>query len=179
MIAASILGHRKQGDRYREIIEKCMDDWDASFAAERVAAGQAGDEQVGDLVGELFAKIYERDPTLQEAQESIALTKTYMQTLGSQGAIAKLIETLILSSELVYRSEFGQGMADEHGRRMMSPRDASYALAYALTDSSPDKELVAAVKGGRLSTREVFSGNQVLSKTFFARSASIWGPINV
>ncbi|MBC8290297.1 MAG: DUF1588 domain-containing protein [Planctomycetes bacterium] len=77
-----------------------------------------------------------------------------MKTLGNQAAIAKLIETLILSSELVYRNEFGQGPADEHGRRMMSPRDASYALAFAITDSSPDEELVAAVKEGRLSTRE-------------------------
>ena len=37
---------------------------------------------------------------------------------------------------------------------MMSPRDASYALAYALTDSSPDKELVKAAEAGKLNTRE-------------------------
>ena len=154
VITASILKHRKQGDRYSQIIEKCMADWEASFKAERVAAGQADEQQIGDLVDELFAKIYEREPTEQESQENIALTKTYMQTLSNQQAIAKLIETLILSSEFVYRYEFGQGPADEHGRRMMSPRDASYALAYALTDSSPDEELVAAVKEGRLSTRE-------------------------
>ena len=153
-INASIQKHRKKNDRYKQIIEKCMNDWAASFKAERVAAGQAGEKQFNDLVDELFAKIYEREPTEQEAQENIALTKTYMKTLGNQEAIAKLIETLILSSELVYRSEFGQGSADAHGRRMMSPRDASYALAYALTDSTPDAALVAAAKEGRLSTRQ-------------------------
>ena len=36
----------------------------------------------------------------------------------------------------------------------MSPRDASYALAYALTDSSPDEELAKAAREGRLNTRE-------------------------
>lgn len=154
VINASIRKHREQDDRYSQIIEKCMTDWDAFFKAERVAAGQADEGQIADLVVELFAKIYERKPSGQETQENVALTKAYMQTLSNQEAIAKLIETLILSSEVVYRSEFGQGPADEHGRRMMSPRDASYALAYALTDSSPDEELVAAVKGDRLSTRE-------------------------
>lgn len=153
-ITAGIKKHRKKGDRYKQIIEKCLVDWEASFKAERVAAGQAGEQQVSDLVDELFAKIYERVPSKQEAKENIALTKTYMETLSNQEAITKLVETLILSSEVVYRHEFGQGPVDDHGRRMMSPRDASYALAYALTDSSPDDELVAAVKEGRLNTRE-------------------------
>ena len=154
VIKASILKHRKQGDRYSHIVKKCMDDWEESFKAERVAAGTSGESLIGDLVAELFARIYEREPTEQETQENIALTKTYMKTLGNQAAIAKLIETLVLSSELVYRHEFGQGPAGEHGRRLMSPRDASYALAYAINDSSPDEELVAAVMEGRLNTCE-------------------------
>ena len=33
-------------------------------------------------------------------------------------------------------------------------RNASYALAYALTDSSPDSELAKAAREGRLKTRE-------------------------
>ena len=31
IITASILKHRKKGDRYRQIIDKCMNDWDQSF----------------------------------------------------------------------------------------------------------------------------------------------------
>ena len=154
IIETAIRKHRKQDDRYSQIIQKCMADWDASFQAERTAAGQAGKKQIAELVDELFLKILEREPTAQEAQENMALAENYMQSLSNQQAIAKLIETLILSSELAYRSEFGQGPADKHGRRMMSPRDASYALAYALTDSAPDQELVAAVKDGRLNTRD-------------------------
>jgi hypothetical protein len=154
VINASIQKHRKQGDRYRQMIEKCIAGWKAAFRAERVAAGQADDQQLGDLVDELFARIYEREPTEQESRENIVLIRSYMRTLSNQEAIAKLIEALLLSSELVYRSEFGEAPANKHGRRMMSPRDASYALANAVTDSSPDAELVAAVKEGRLSTRE-------------------------
>jgi mono/diheme cytochrome c family protein len=154
IITVSILKHRKKGDCYRQIIDKCMNDWDQSFKGERFATGQADEGQVADLVDELFAKILERKPTEQETQKSIALTNAFMKSLGNQQAIAKLIESLILSSEVFYRSEFGQGPADKYGRRMMSPRDASYALAYALTDSRPDKELVAAVNNGKLSTKE-------------------------
>lgn len=129
LINSVILKLRKQDDLYSQIIEKCMGDWEASLKAERIAAGQAGEEQITELVAELFSRIYERKPTEQESHENIAMTKAYMKTLGNQQAIAKLVETLILSSEFVNRFEFGQSPADENGRRMMSPRDASYAIA--------------------------------------------------
>ena len=103
---------------------------------------------------QLYAKIYQRKPTQTEVENNISMLKSFMGKLGQQAAIAKLIESMILNTEFAYRYEFGQTEADEHGRRMMSPRDASYALAYALTDSSPDAELVKAVQEGRLSTRE-------------------------
>ena len=154
VITASILKHRKKGDRYQQIIDKCMVGWEESFQKQRVAAGQLGDGLVGDLVDEMYAKILERKPTEREAEDTLALTSTYMKTLGNQKAIAKLIETLVLSSEFVYRDEFGHGQMDEYARKMLSPRDASYALAYALTDSSPDDELVAAVERGDLRSRE-------------------------
>ncbi|MCG8584908.1 MAG: DUF1588 domain-containing protein, partial [Pirellulales bacterium] len=48
----------------------------------------------------------------------------------------------------------GTGEPDQYGRRMLSPRDASYAIAYALTDQSPDRQLIEAAESGRLNTRE-------------------------
>jgi hypothetical protein len=154
VINSAIENHRKKGDSYRRIIDKCMAQWTRTFEAERIASGDVGEGRVAELVDEMFIKIIERKPTEQEAKDVIALTSVYMKTLGNQQAMAKLIETLVLSSEFVYRFEFGQGQMDDHGRRMMSPRDASYALAYALTDSSPDDALVAAVNRGELRTRE-------------------------
>ena len=56
----------------------------------------------------------------------------YTEKLGRRKAVQKLIQTFLLSTEFVYRNEFGIDEPDEHGRRMMAPRDASYALAYAL-----------------------------------------------
>lgn len=80
--------------------------------------------------------------------------KSYILQLGNEQAFSKLIETFMLRSDFVYRSEFGAGQADEHGRKMLSPYDASYSIAYALTDSSPDAQLVEAANSGRLNTRE-------------------------
>lgn len=163
-INRSILKHRKKGDRYGQIIEKCLADWEAAFKEERNQADSATDGRshvasvnsvhVADLVDELFATILERKPSPLEKKDYIALTQKYMQSLNSQPAIAKLVETIILSSEVVYRKEFGDGPADKHGCRMMSPRDASYALAFALTDSSPDEELAGAAINGKLNSRE-------------------------
>jgi mono/diheme cytochrome c family protein len=153
-IAETIKKHRKKGDTYQDIIDTCMTDWEASLKNERDAMPDSDEAFLPDLVAQLFERIFERKPTEAEVESNISMLESFMDKLGRQDAIAKLIESMILSTEFVYRYEYGQGEADAHGRRMMSPRDASYALAYALTDSSPDAELVQAVAEGRLSTRE-------------------------
>jgi hypothetical protein len=154
VIQASIMKHREKGDHYARIIDKCMAEWDQDFAQQRTAAGPPSNELLSVLIEQLLAQILERSPDAAEVDEYLALTKSYVQKLGNLRAIQKLIQTLILSSEFVYRQEFGGGETAEHGRRMLSPRDASYAIAYALTDQSPDEELAQAVETGKLSTRE-------------------------
>lgn len=154
VITDTIKKHRKKGDRYQEIIKKCMADWEAQFESERKAAGDTDEILLEQLIIELFARIFERSPNDEELAENVKLQRLYMGKLEKEQAIAKLIESLVLSTEFAYRSEFGQGQPDAHGRRMLSPRDASYALAYALTDSSPDDELKKAAAEGSLHTRE-------------------------
>ena len=43
---------------------------------------------------------------------------------------------------------------DQAGRKMLSPRELSYAIAYALSDRNPDAQLVKAVADGKLNTKE-------------------------
>lgn len=149
-----ILKHRVKGDTYNAIISKCVNEWTLMLRSERSKTSPINDALLGDLVNQLYQGIFEREPTEAERAEHKAIVKANMEKLGYQTGIEKLIQTLILNTEFVYRNEFGQGQADEFGRKMLSPRDASYAIAYALTDSSPDKELVAAAKSGKLQTRE-------------------------
>ena len=154
LIQASIRKHRKQGDRYSEIVEKSLADWDRQFTQERIDLGPPSDELYAELINELFVQILERSPDTAEAGGYLALVKGYTDKLGLRKSVQKLIQTIMLPSEFAYRQEFGAGQPDEHGRRMLSPRDASYAIAYALTDQSPDAELVEAANTGRLNTRE-------------------------
>ena len=153
-IHQSLQQHRKKGDRYVNVIEKCIAQWRSQFEQARVEAGPPDHVTVDDLVNQLFLKVYRRSPGESEAAEYASLAHSYFQRLGNVGAINKLIQTLILRSEFVYRQEFGTGNPDVHGRRMLSPRDASYAIAYALTDSSPDEELSKAADEGRLATKQ-------------------------
>ncbi len=152
-INAAIGKHHEPGDRFNTVIGRCMDQWQQEFHQQRIEAGPPTPELLASLVEQLFEKILERSPTAKEIDQYVSLMQSYVSGMGNQRAIEKLIQTLILQSEFVYRYEFGQGEADEHGRKMMSPRDASYAIAYALTDSSPDPQLVDAARNNRLNTR--------------------------
>jgi hypothetical protein len=153
VIRSALQKHRKAGDTYTAIIAKCMAEWNDEFRRDREKTN-VSEASYTILVDQAFAKIIEREPTPQEKAEYLDFLKSYVPKVGAEKAIERLLQTLILRTDFVYRYEFGQGPTDSHGRRMLSPRDASYALAYALTDSSPDAELQKAVKSGRLQTRE-------------------------
>ncbi len=154
VIARTIKKHRKQGDRHVQIIEKCLADWKADWQAQRESSGGTDETLMTAFIMELYSQIFERNPTDSELAENIEQFKLYASKLDRQKAVAKLVESHVLSTEFAYRNEFGEGEPDEHGRRMMSPRNASYALAYALTDASPDEILVKATEEGRLNSRE-------------------------
>ncbi|MDX1679461.1 MAG: DUF1588 domain-containing protein [Akkermansiaceae bacterium] len=153
VVVEALKRHRKSGDTFQDVIDQCVAGWNSEYAQWREQQGQPSDEQIAALVDELFMLILERSPRELETTEYRELTAGYFASLERGPAIQKLMQTVMLNTDFVYRSEFGTGKADEHGRRMMSPRDASYALAYALTDSSPDPELAKAAAAGRLNTR--------------------------
>ena len=153
VIAETIREQRKPGDRYQDVVDKAVSAWETGFEKERIAAGPPSDAQLDALIREIVMLIHEREPGTDEAMRYRTIAQRYADKLGRRDLITSMIQTAILSSEFVYRSEFGAGAPDEHGRRMLSPRDASYALAYALTDVSPDEELAKAAADGRLNTR--------------------------
>ncbi|MFT5123734.1 MAG: hypothetical protein ACI9TH_004000 [Kiritimatiellia bacterium] len=153
IVTASIRKHRQKGDLYKDVINACMTEWELAFKQQRLDAGPPSDALLAALVDQVFVQVLERSPSKEEAGEFLDLSKSYVAKLGNLKGIQKLIQTLILTSEFVYRPEFGVGEADASGRRMLSPRDASYAIAYALTDQSPDALLVEAAQNGRLNSK--------------------------
>ena len=154
VITKAIKKNRKPGDRHVQIIEKCLSGWQAEFKTARESTTGEDNNLFANFVIELYQQILERQPTDSELDENIGQFKLYLSKLERQKAIAKLVESLVLSTEFAYRNEFGQGEADEYGRRLMSPRNASYALAYALTDDGPDEALTKAAQEGKLESRK-------------------------
>lgn len=154
VVTSTLKKYRSKGMPYNSLIAKCMAHWDEEFEKIRENSNAVSEELCSEMLNQLYKIIYERSPTKEEVIEQTQLLRSYIARVGVNGAISKLTQTLILSTEFVCRNEYGVGAADQHGRKMLSPRDASYAIAYALTDSSPDEELVKAAREGKLQTRE-------------------------
>lgn len=152
VVSATVRKIRTKGMTYNALQKACIDDWKAGFEKALEESSPLEGKLLSDIIAQLYDKIFEREPGQSELDENRALLLSYSSKMGVDGAITKLTQTLLLSSEFINRNEYGVGQADGYGRRMMSPRDASYAIAYALTDSSPDEQLAKAAREGKLST---------------------------
>lgn len=117
--------------------------------------GPASNELLDKAVVRGFQLLLRREPTPEElARYSRGFLKRGIEIAGPRDALESLLTALILKPEFIYRQELGLGKELGDGRRMLSPREISHALAYALTDSPPDGDLIKAVEAGRLTSKE-------------------------
>lgn len=98
--------------------------------------------------------VLQRNASEKERQSHLALLKESIALGGNTEGLRQMLVSVLLKSEFMYRHEFGAGKTDEDGRLALSPREASYAIAYALTDYNPDDTLMKAAQEGRLATKE-------------------------
>ena len=101
-----------------------------------------------------FDCVLQRKASDQELEKYLPLLQSTIAIGGNTEGLRQMLVAVLLESEFLYRLEFGAGDADESGRKKLSPREASYAIAYALTDQNPDNQLVVAANAGRLNTKE-------------------------
>ncbi len=111
------------------------------------------DEQITAAVIYQFSIVLDRQPSPIEMADCKALTVKAIGEVGNAEGLRRMLVAVLLQSDFLYRSEFGEGKVDKHGRKKLSPTEASYALAYALTERSPDETLVKAARDGRLKTK--------------------------
>lgn len=114
------------------------------------------DEEMIAAIQAQFDCVLQREATGAELTEYMSLFESSIELGGNAEGLRQMLISVLLKSEFLYRLEFGAGEPDEDGRRMLSPREAAYAIAYAIGDSNPDKQLFQAAIDGRLSTREDF-----------------------
>ncbi len=111
------------------------------------------DEEMIAAIQTQFDNVLQRPANDSELARYLVLTRKAIELAGNTEGQRQMLAAVLLESEFVYRLEFGAGKPDAYGRKMLSPREASYAIAYALGDKIPDPALVAAVKENRLNSK--------------------------
>ena len=126
----------------------------AAFKAIILADTPPTQGQMVAAIKEQFDRALRREPTDDERAEYLDLLRESIHLSDNVDGLRQMLVAVLLESEFLYRLEFGGGAKDAHGRKMLTPREGSYAISYALGDRGPDEELVAAAKNGRLATRK-------------------------
>ena len=94
---------------------------------------------IEDTVRNQFLRVIRRQANKEEVGKYAALLTRNIEIGGNINGLLATIKTMFLSPEAIYRTEFGLGQTDEHGRRHLSPVELAYAIAYALTDLGPER----------------------------------------
>lgn len=111
-------------------------------------------QEVKAAIHHQFELVYGREPNEVEMTACSMVLKKTSSKVGNVGGLKRMLMSILLQPEFLYRQEFGAGPKDRYGRQLLSGEEASYALAYALTDSGPDKSLLEDSKCGKLKTKE-------------------------
>lgn len=124
-------------------------------AFETIVAKKAAptDDELRAAVRTQFGLVLRREPTAAELDQYLGLGREAIKIAGNAEGLRQVLKSVLLESEFVYRLEFGAGKPDEFGRVPLAPREAAYAIAYALGDAAPDAALLKAAESGNLTTK--------------------------
>lgn len=125
----------------------------APFEAVVMASGIPATDVLEKAIIHQFQVAIQRDPSDEEMAKYLTFMKETMLESDATSALKKMMVSVLMEPEFLYRNEFGGGEPDPHGRTKLTPREAGHAIAYALTDRIPDEKLVEAAKSGNLETR--------------------------
>ena len=125
----------------------------AAFEAVVAKKAAPSDDELRAAVRTQFGLVLRREPTAAELTQYLDLGREAVRIAGNAEGLRQVLKAVLLESEFVYRLEFGAGKPDEYGRVPLAPREAAYALAYALGDRGPDAQLLRAAESGKLTTK--------------------------
>ena len=112
------------------------------------------EDEMNAAVKAQFNLVLRRDPAADELKKHADLTKSAIELAGNIQGLKQMLQSILLESEFLYRLEFGAGEPDSFGRKMLAPREAAYAISYALGDHEPDAALFKAAQEGKLNNKE-------------------------
>ena len=101
-----------------------------------------------------FDCVLQRAASPSEIDQYLPFLESSIDLGGNVEGLRRMLVSVLLKSEFLYRMEFGGGETDEFQRQKLTSREAAYAIAYAITDQVPDKQLLAAVASNQLQSKE-------------------------
>ncbi|MFN3166079.1 MAG: DUF1588 domain-containing protein [Phycisphaeraceae bacterium] len=125
----------------------------AAFTAIIQKQGAPAPQELADAIQAQFDCVLQRSATPDELQRYTALLSSAIAQSDNATGLRQMMVAVLLESEFVYRMEFGGGEPDACGRVRLTPREAAYAISYALGDRGPDAPLMQAAREGRLTTK--------------------------
>ncbi|MEI6233662.1 MAG: DUF1588 domain-containing protein [Planctomycetota bacterium] len=170
----------KKGDFKANEFENPQDKWapkltPPAFETIILSKSKPADSDMVAAIQTQFECVLQRKANDAEQEKYLALTRSAIELGGNTEGMRQMLISVLLESEFLYRLEFGAGAVDESGRKMLSPREASYAIAYAMGDRNPDPALVKAAQEGRLNSKDDYKREVqrlLADKTYYA------GPID-
>lgn len=112
------------------------------------------DDALRKAIAAEFDLVLKRSPTESELARFLTLMRKNIDQAGLLLGVRTTLSAVLLLPEAVFRMEFGNGEADQHGRKLLAPRELAFAIAFALTDRHPDSELLRAAAENRLKTAD-------------------------
>ncbi len=139
----------KNGELKADEFDNPKDKWfpkttPAPFEAIILKKDKPTEQELVAAIQEQFECVLRRPANDAELAKYLELTRSAIDIGGNTEGLRQMLLAVLLDSEFLYRLEFGAGEPDEHGRKKLSPREASFAISYALGDRGPDPLLVQA-----------------------------------
>ena len=134
IFAAQIKGVDRKKIQFANPKDRWYPKTPGAFEAIVQAKTKPTDAQIADAVQAQFDCVLRRQATGAELTRYMDLTKSAIAVGGNVEGLRKMLVAVLLESEFLYRLEFGEGKADAYGRKKLAPREAAYAISYALGD---------------------------------------------
>jgi len=147
--------------------------WVATEGASRThcAASYGTAACIDTLLDWLPASAYRRPIEASERVELRALYDALVLEYDIEAGIVGIVRAVLLSPDFLYRTELGPSAPEAPSEITLTNHEIATLLAYAITDASPDDELLARAAAGTLDDPEV---RETEVRRLVASSGPMW-----
>ena len=122
--------------------------------AGHIGRGATKREAIERMLIQQYQNVLRRTPSDEELSSLLALLDRIDKQLGEPYGLQAAYASIILKPETIFRFEGASAKPDANGLIQLSPRELAHALAYAITDRPPERELLGTFESSNSSINE-------------------------